>query len=51
MPIIVSRTGSERYFEPVLTPEQRKKLWEAYVNAYIDRHPELFEREVTNENL
>lgn len=47
MPIVISRTGNERISEPVLTPEQKNKLWEAYVNAYIDRHPEIFGKEST----
>ena len=47
MPIVISRTGSERYSEPVITPEQRGKLWETYVNAYLDKHPELLKKEET----
>lgn len=45
MPIVISRKTGERLSEPVLTPEQKNRLWEAYVNAYIDRHPELFTEE------
>lgn len=44
MPIVISRSG-EPISEPVLTPEQKNKLWEAYIKAYLDRHPELFQEE------
>ena len=42
-PIIVDRKTGEIISAPVLTPEQRDKMWELYVRCYVRRHPEIFE--------
>ena len=42
-PIIVSRKTGEIISAPVLTQEQRDKLWEQYIRCYVRRNPELFQ--------
>lgn len=42
MPIVITRTG-ELVSAPVLTPEQKNKLWETIVRNWAQAHPEAFE--------
>ena len=44
MPIIIDRKTGEVLASQKLTQDQKDKLWEAYVRAYICRHPEIFNR-------
>ena len=41
MPIVMTRSG-EVISAPVLTPEQRNKLWEHVVRNWAKAHPEAF---------
>ena len=43
MPIVISRNGDgARMPAPqAITPEQRERLWEAYIRNYMTLHPEL----------
>jgi len=45
MPITVSRRSGKVISTPEITQEQRDKLWEAVVKAYIQRHPEMLQTE------
>ena len=45
MPIIVSRKTGEVLSAPVLTQEQRDKLWEAIIRGHVRRHPEIFQEQ------
>lgn len=44
MPIIINRETGGLVATPRLTQERKDALWEAYVRAYIRRHPEIFNR-------
>lgn len=45
VPIIVSRRSGNVVSKPEITQEQRDKLWEGVVKAYIQRHPEMLQAE------
>ena len=45
MPIAVSRRNGKVISAPEITQEQRDKLWEVVVKAYIQRHPEVLQAE------
>lgn len=42
-PIVVSRKTREVISAPVITQEQRDKLWEQYIRCYVRRNPDLFQ--------
>lgn len=42
-PTVVNRKTGEIISAPVITQEQRDKLWEQYVRSYVRRHPEMFQ--------
>ena len=40
MPIVISRSGAVIPAEPVLTQEQKDKLWESIIKNWAQRHPD-----------
>lgn len=45
MPVTITRTGELVTPLPVLTPEQKNKLWENVVRNWAKAHPEAFQNE------
>ena len=42
-PIVVDRKTGKIISAPVLTPEERDKMWEQYIRCYVRRNPKIFE--------
>lgn len=45
MPIVISRATGKILSAPVLTQEQRDKLWEQVIINHVRRHPELLQEQ------
>lgn len=44
MPIVINRHTGEVISRPEITQQQKQALWEAYVQRWLDKHPEIFKQ-------
>lgn len=51
MPIVINRHTGEVISRPEITQQQRNKLWEFYLNKWMDKHPDKLLELFSDQNV